>query len=112
MAADHQSREFVLRRQIASKKDSGSSTLLLLEFLIGLPNPSTSLVCRSFPTEVVGDHGALMSLLLPVSESKVADELEAHHSMEQPPKRETFALVQGAAGAWVSIGVDKSRKRN
>nr|GMD27992.1 hypothetical protein Iba_scaffold43122CG0010 [Ipomoea batatas]GMD30006.1 hypothetical protein Iba_scaffold43455CG0010 [Ipomoea batatas]GME00255.1 hypothetical protein Iba_chr15fCG3640 [Ipomoea batatas]GME14491.1 hypothetical protein Iba_scaffold15256CG0010 [Ipomoea batatas] len=51
-----QSREFVLRRQIASKKDNGSSTPLLLEFLIGLPNLSTPLVCRGFFEEAAGDR--------------------------------------------------------
>nr|GME08351.1 hypothetical protein Iba_scaffold7474CG0010 [Ipomoea batatas] len=51
-----QSREFVLRRQIASKKDNGSSTPLLLEFLIGLPNLSTPLVCRGFFAEAAGDR--------------------------------------------------------
>nr|GMD66074.1 hypothetical protein Iba_chr12cCG11520 [Ipomoea batatas] len=32
--------------------------------------------------------------------------------MEQPPERETFALMRGAAGVWVSIGVDKPGKSN
>nr|GMC77706.1 hypothetical protein Iba_chr03fCG1080 [Ipomoea batatas] len=130
-----QSREFVLRRQIASKKDNGSSTPLLLEFLIGLPNLSTPLVCRNFFVEVAGEpkcYAAAFGLLPDIAircsrwsssqkpmiasrrcrTPEAADEQEAHHSMEQPPKRETFALVRGAAGSWASIGVDKLEQIN
>nr|GMD21528.1 hypothetical protein Iba_chr08aCG2070 [Ipomoea batatas]GMD26034.1 hypothetical protein Iba_scaffold1176054CG0010 [Ipomoea batatas] len=59
-----------------------------------------------------GADGTARAWVFTCTGQTAADDREAHHFMEQPPERETFALMRGAAGAWVSIGVDKPGKSN